>query len=185
MTVSGMSRPPLPPDSADVRAEQVLGPKVAKRLDLFRGGGRYVRAGEGARFLAWLVDFVVFVLGVAVGVVVVAVVDDAQNLDGSVVFLCLLALLFLVPLLYGGLCFRNGRALGGVVTGTQVVRFAGGRRLGGTAPWAMLVRTLLMPLLLVAVVFGALAGGGTAPGSITRVAVDTRATRVLHASGIA
>jgi hypothetical protein len=170
-----------------VRAERVLGPRTTKRLATFRNGVLYVKAVEWAQFLAWLVDFVVIVLGVGVGVVVLAVVDRTADLDNGTLSLALVAILFLVPLLYGGLCYRNGRALGAVLTGTQLVRFADGGRIGGKAPWAMLVRTTLMPLLFVVVIVGALAGGGSPPGggSIARVSVDPRAIRQLRAAGIA
>jgi hypothetical protein len=172
-------------ESANVRAERVLGPRTAKRLATFRDGARYVEARTWAQFLAWLVDFVVIVFGVGVGVVVLAGVDRTADLDNGTLGLALIAILFLVPLLYGGLCYRNGRALGAVLTGTQLVRFADGGRIGGKAPWAMLVRTILVPLLLIVVIVGALAGGGTAPGGSTvRVSVDPRAIRQLRAAGI-
>jgi hypothetical protein len=82
----------------------------------------------------------VFVLGVGVGVVVVAVVDLTADLDDGTILVCLIAVLFLMQLLYGT-CYRNGRALGAVLTGTQLVRVADGGRIGRKAPWAMLVRT--------------------------------------------
>jgi len=176
---------PLPrQDSAKAQAEWVLGPRTAKRLATFGDGVLFVEARAGVQFLAWLVDFVVFVFGVAVGFVVLAGVGQAVNLDDGVMVLILLALLFLVPLLYG-LCYRNGRALGAVLTGTQLVRVADGGRIGGKAPWAMLVRTILMPLLLFVVIAGALAGGGVAPGgSQVRISVDVGATGRLRAAGL-
>ncbi|MBB4912816.1 hypothetical protein [Actinophytocola algeriensis] len=58
-------------ERARAHAEQVLGPQTAKRLAPFRDGVLYVKAGGGARFLAWLVDVVVLVLGMGVGVVIV------------------------------------------------------------------------------------------------------------------
>jgi hypothetical protein len=88
-----------------------------------------------------------------------------------------------VPLLYG-MCYRNGRALGAVLTGTQLVRVADGGRIGRKAPWAMLVR-VLMPLLFIGVIVGALGGAGGPPGgSMVRVSVDARATRQLRDAGI-
>lgn len=185
MTVPGQARPPLPANYPTVLAEQVLGPRTAKRFAWFRNGVLYVKAREGAQFLAWLVDFVVFVLGVGVGILVVAGVDNKADLDNGTLALSLIAVLFLVPLLYG-LCYGNGRALGAVLTGTQLVRLADGGRIGGWAPWAMLVRTLLLPLLVVVVIAGALSGGGTAGGggAGSRVCVDAKATRQLRAAGI-
>ncbi|MFC3452903.1 RDD family protein [Amycolatopsis speibonae] len=164
--------------------EQVLGPRAAKRVASFRDGVSYVEAGAWRQFLAWLIDFVVFVLGVGVGVVVLALVDRSANLDGGLIALSIVAILFAVPSLYG-VCYRNGRALGAVVAGTRLVRMADGGRIGGKAPWAMVIRTVLMPLLLATVVVGALAGGGAAPGgSLVRVSVDVDATGRLRAAGI-
>jgi hypothetical protein len=185
VTVPRPSRPLPPRESTHDRAEQVLGPHIAKRLAKFGDGGLYVKAGGWARFLAWLVDFVVFVLGCGVGVVVVSGVYITADLDDGTLLVCLIAILFLVPLLYGT-CYRNGRALGAVLTGTQLVRAANGGRIGGKAPWAMLVRTILMPLLLIVVIVGALGGAGGPPGggSEVRVSVDVHATRRLRDAGI-
>lgn len=169
-------------ERARARTEQVLGPRTAKRLALFHNGVLYVNAGGWARFMGWLVDVVVSVLGMAVGFVVAAGVALAADLDNGTGALIGIATLFLAPLLYGGLCFRNGRALGGVLAGTQVVRIKDGGRIGGWASWAMLVR-ILFPLLAIGMIAGALGGGGTIPGS-DRVSVDARAIRRLHAVGI-
>jgi hypothetical protein len=169
-------------ERARAHAEHVLGPQAAKRLGAFRNGVLYVKAGRWARFLAWLVDVVVIVLGMAVGVIVAVGVALAANLDNGTGALIGIATLFLAPLLYGGLCFRNGRALGAVLTGTQLVRTKDGGRIGGWASWAMLVR-ILYPLLIIFAIIGALGGGGNAPGS-DRVSVDPRAIRQLHAAGI-
>jgi hypothetical protein len=136
MTVPGPSRPLPTPENANVQAERVFGPAIAKRLDRFGNGALYVKAADGKLFLAWLVDFLVFLLGVAVGVVVLATVDLKVDIDNGTIALCLIAILFLVPLLYGGLCYRNGRALGGVIVGIQLVRLADGGRIDGKAPWA-------------------------------------------------
>jgi hypothetical protein len=182
VTVPGPRRPLPPPESIHARAEQVLGPHTATRLATFGDGGLYVEAGRWARFLAWLVDYVVFVLGVGVGFVVLAVVDLTADLDNGTLLVCLIALQFLVPLLYGT-CYRNGRALGAVLTGTQLVRVADGGRIGRKAPWAMLVR-ILMPLLIIGVLVGVLGGGGNVADPMVRVSVDARATRQLRDAGI-
>lgn len=174
--------------SAEVLAEQVLGPGAAKRLGTFRDGVPYVRAGRWARFFAWLADFVVIVLGVVVLFIVVAVAGRTAELSDGALGVITIAIVFLVPLLYGGLCYRDGRALGAVLTGTRLVRGENGGRLGGRAPWAMLLRmwAFLTPLLFVAVLVGALAGGGTPPSaSAGRVSVDPGAMRQLRAAGIA
>lgn len=169
-------------ERARAQAKQVLGPQTAKRLAMLHNGVLYVNAGGWARFLAWLVDVVVSVLGMGVCFVVVAGVGRGADLDNGTVGVIGIGMLFLAPLLYGGLCFRNGRALGAVLTGTQVVRTKDGGRIGGWASWAMLVR-VLFPLLVIGAIIGALGGGGTAPGS-DRVSVDARDIRRLHAAGI-
>jgi hypothetical protein len=170
-------------ERARAQAEQVLGPQTAKRLAMFHNGVLYVNAGGWARFLAWLVDVVVSVLGMAVGVIVAVGVALAANLDNGTGALIGIATLFLAPLLYGGLCFRNGRALGAVLTGTQLVRTKDGGRIGGWASWAMLVR-VLFPLLAIGAIIGALGGGGPVSGGTDRVSVDPHAIRQLHAVGI-
>ncbi|MGW1343436.1 RDD family protein [Kribbella sp. NPDC002412] len=160
----------------------VLGEQVAKRVEPFGNGDRYVRAGEWARALAWLVDFLMVVLGMGIGVVALAVVDLQADLGNGALTLSMLGLVVGVPLVYG-LFFGNGRALGGVLAGTQVVRLADGGRLGFRAPWAMVVRILLLPLLLVGVLIGSLGGGGgSPPGSFVRGSLDVDATRRLQAS---
>ncbi len=123
-----------------------------------------------------------FVLGVGVGFVVVSGVYVTADLEDGTLLVCLIAMLFLVPLLYGT-CYRNGRALGAVLTGTQLVRIADGSRIGRKAPWAMLVR-IMMPLLFIGNVVGMLSGGGLSDGSTVRVSVDARATRQLRDAGI-
>ncbi len=110
MTVPGPSWPFPRQDSAQVQAEWVPEPRTAKRLATFGDGVHYVEARVWVQFLAWLVDFVVFVfvLGVVVGFVVLVGVGHAANLDNGVIVLILVAILFLVPLLYG-VCYRNSR----------------------------------------------------------------------------
>lgn len=51
--------------SRHVDLVSVLGTQVAKRVEPFGDGRRYVRAGQWAWFLAWLVDFVVVPAGLA------------------------------------------------------------------------------------------------------------------------
>ncbi|TMR14374.1 hypothetical protein ETD86_28885 [Nonomuraea turkmeniaca] len=184
MTVRGSGRPLTRLEIAKEHAERMLGRRTAQRLAVFDNGTLYVRAGEGAQFLAWLVDFVVFVLGVGVAFAVVSYAYVAAGLPDGTLLLLAVSSLFLVPLLYG-LCYGNGRALGAVLTGTQLVRVKDGGRVGTKACWAMLVRTLFMPLLFIVVIVGALGGAGGAPGgSLARTSIDPAATRRLHAAGI-
>jgi hypothetical protein len=150
------------------------------KVERFGDGTAYVRAGDLAMAVTWLVDFVVFVVGVAVGILVLAAVDNAQDLDDGVVALGLLALLFGVPLLYG-LFYTNGRALGAVLTGTRLVRARDGGRIGAKGPWAMLVRTILLPVLFVAIALGEF----VSVGSLARVSIDVARTRRLHADEVA
>ncbi len=157
----------------------VLGAQVAKRVEPFGDGRRYVRAGEWARLLAWVVDFVVVVVGFAIGVVALVMVDQQVALGNGVVAAGVLGLVFGLPLVYG-MFYGNGRALGAVLTGTQLVRLKDGGRVGFWGPWAMFVRLLLLPLLLIGVVFGG--GGASPPGSFLRGSLDVNASRRLWAA---
>jgi hypothetical protein len=166
------------------QVEQVLGPKAALQLARFRDGGRYVRAGECVRFKAWLVDFVVVLVGVGVGALVLAVMNRTADMPNSTVVLLIILMLPLVSFLYGA-WYGDGRALGAVLTDTQLVRAADGGRIGGKGPWVMLVRISLTPLAIVFLMVGALGGAGTpAGGKSIRVGVDVHATRQLRAAGI-
>ncbi|WP_340688113.1 hypothetical protein LCL61_19215 [Amycolatopsis coloradensis] len=163
------------PAIAREQVERVLGPKVAKRLGAFDDGTLYVSAGGWAELLAWLVDFAVYLLGAGAGFVVFAVATRNSAIPDSAALLTLLGLLIGIPVLYG-LFFGGGRVLGAALTGTRLVRIKDGGRIGAAACWAMLVRTLLFPLLLVAMV---LAGSGGV-GSVRRVSIDEEATRRLR-----
>lgn len=180
--LTNRGRPLTPTEVAKQHVEHALGPSVAKRLDTFKDGTFYVRAGGWAGLLSWLVDFVVYLLCAFAGFValVVAMPDAPDN----VAVFTMLGLVFGVPILYG-LCYGNGRALGAVLTGTRLVRVKNGGRIGAWACWAMLVRTVLFPLLLALVAASALAGGfgSGPPGDLTRVSIDDEATRRLHAAG--
>ncbi|WP_328993679.1 RDD family protein [Kribbella sp. NBC_01245] len=155
----------------------VLGPQIAKRVAPLGDGRRYVRAGEWTRLFAWLVDFVVCVFGMGIGFVALALMDPGND----TLLLGLIGLLFGVPLVYG-LFYGNGRVLGAVLTGTQLVRLKDGGRLGFWAPWAMLVRILLLPLVIFGVLVGSFGGGGSPPGTFYRVSLDRDATRWLWAA---
>jgi hypothetical protein len=175
MTVARPARPLTPLEVARHHVEHALGPKVAKRVDTFKDGTFYVTAGGWARSAAWLADFVVFLVVSVVGFGTAAVtVGDAS---GNVAVLALFGALIGAPILYG-LCYGNGRALGAVLTGTRLVRVEDGGRIGAGACWAMVVRTVLFPILVAASVFG-----GAVPGDLTRISIDEDATRRLHAAG--
>jgi hypothetical protein len=141
----------------------------------FGNGEPYVPARWTA-FFAWFIDSIVVLAGLAVGVAALAVLDESQRVPGGVIALCLLALVFVVPMLYG-LCYWNGRALGALLAGTRLVRISDGGRIGGKAPWAMVIRTVLMPLVVIAV----LTGGSSPSVELRRVSIRIAATRRLHA----
>lgn len=147
------------------------------KIETFGDGKPYVAAGDLRNFFAWLIDFVVYLFGFVVGFVILAVVDLNKDLDDSVIAIAALSLLVVVPVLYG-LFYTNGRGLGAVCTGTQLVRHRDGSRLGAKGPWAMLVRTVLLPLLIGAVVIGGVGPGG----SPVRVNIDVARTRELRAT---
>ncbi|MGC4938716.1 hypothetical protein [Kribbella sp. DT2] len=159
-----------------VNPVDVLGPDVAKRVGTLKNGRRYVQAGQLATGMAWLADFLVFVVGLVAGTVVLAsrpTLDDGQRGLGVII------LLVAVPLLYG-VFYGTGRGLGGLLAGTRLVRVKDGGRVGFAGPWAMLVRVLLLPFVIVAVVFGG--GVGSPPGSFRRVSLDVAATNRLWAA---
>lgn len=178
MTVASPGRPPTQMDIAKQHVERALGPKIAKRLDMFEDGTFYVTAGDWARLMSWFVDFVVFVLCAGGGFVAFAVANRHSDVSDNLAALTMLGLLIGVPVLYG-LFFGNGRVLGAVLTGTRLVRVKNGHRIGAAACWAMLVRTVLFPLFLGAMVMS----GTVGPGSVRRVSIDDGATRQLHATG--
>lgn len=176
MTVAGPGRMPTQLDLAREHVGRTFGPKTAKRLDRFGDGTLYVEAGGWARLICWFADFVVFALLAFIGLGVFALAFP--DVPGGVALLIMLALLFGAPMLYG-LLYGNGRALGAVLTGTRLVRVKDGGRIGAAGPWAMLVRTVLFPGMII----GVLSGGGYAPGSPSRTSIDEAATRRLHAAG--
>ncbi|SMD17898.1 RDD family protein [Lentzea albidocapillata] len=157
--------------------EHAFGAQVAKRLDMFEDGTFYVTAGGWARLLSWLVDFVVYLFCAFAGFVAFVLATRDSGVSDSVAALTMLGLLAGTPVLCG-LVFGNGRALGAMLTGTRLVRVKNGRRIGAGACWAMLVRTVLFPLLLIAFTVG-----GTVAGSLSRISIDDGATRRLHAAG--
>lgn len=177
MSASRSSRPLTPLDIAKQHVERAFGQKVAKRLQTFKDGTFYVNPSGWAQLMSWLVDFVVFVFLAVGGFVAIVVATRDSEVSDDVALLTMLGLLVGAPLVYG-LFFGNGRALGAVLTGTQLVRYEDGSRIGAAACWAMLVRTVLFPLLVAAVLTG-----GSVDGSLSRISIDVEATRRLHAAG--
>lgn len=177
MTVIGSGRPPSRLDVFRQHVEHEFGSTIAKRLDTFDDGTFYVTAGGWARLLSWFVDFVVYLFSAFAGFVAVVLATRDSEISDKAAALTILGLLIGVPVLYG-LFFGNGRALGAVLTGTRLVRVKNGHRIGAAAPWAMLVRTVLFPLLIAAMTVG-----GAVDGSLSRVSIDDGATRRLHSAG--
>lgn len=165
--------------NAYVDLVDVLGPQVAKRVEPLGDGRRYVGAGVWATGIAWLVDWAVCLLGLVTGLVAL----DSADLGDGPFALGFFGLVLGVPLAYG-LFYVNGRALGAVLTGTRLVRLKDGGRLGFWAPWVMLTRVLLLPLLIIVFWLQALSGAGTGspPGTTYRASVDVDATRRLWAA---
>lgn len=175
MTAARPQRPPTPIEIAKQHVEHTLGKKIAKRLDTYEDGTFFVSAGDWARLLSWFVDFLVYLLCAVGGFVTLAVAKP--DVSDNVAALAMVGLLIGVPILYG-LFYGNGRALGAVLTGTRLVRIKNGDRIGAAACWAMLVRTLLFPTLLIVLTLSA-----STDGSIRRISIDEAATRQLHAAG--
>lgn len=173
-----MSRPQTPLDIARQHVEHALGPKVAKRLDTFDDMSFYVMPGPWKRLFAWLVDVLFYLVLAGVGFVVFAAVTRNSEVSDNVAALTMIGLLIGTPILYG-LFFGNGRGIGAVLTGTRLVRVKNGSRIGASGAWAMLVRTILFPVLTAALIFD----GSTSVGSLRRVSIDDDATRRLHAAG--
>ncbi|PRY59787.1 hypothetical protein [Glycomyces artemisiae] len=148
---------------------------AAQKIKAFADGTRYVEAGGWAMFFAWLVDFTVYLVLIGAGM---GAVSPLFAMDENLATAVVLTLPVLVPLVYG-LFYTNGRAIGALVTGTRLVRLSDGGRIGAKGPWAMLVRTLLLPLLIIGVV----AGGGYADGTLKRGSIDVARTRRLYADG--
>ncbi|MDX3657982.1 RDD family protein [Streptomyces sp. ID05-26A] len=176
MTGTDFSRP----TRLEVAKEHVghaFGSRIASRLDTFDDGTLYVTAGVLERLLAWLVDFVAYFLIAFTGFVVFVLAFRDSGTSDNVTTLTMLGLLACAPVFYG-LFFGNGRALGAMLTGTRLVRVDNGGRIGAAACWAMIVRTLLFPLLIAAFI-----AAGAAVGSLSRISIDDAATRRLHEAG--
>ncbi|MEU8244154.1 RDD family protein [Actinoplanes missouriensis] len=183
MTVSGTARQTRL-EIAQELATPVLGRRAAKRIAAFETGELYVEAGLIARTLSWFVDFLVFAAGGGAAFVLMAGATASADLSDTTVTLLALALLVIVPMLYG-LWYGNGRALGAILTGTRLVRVRDGGRIGRKACWAMLLRTVLMPLLIIVMIVSMFDGGvPSADGSVVRTSIDRDATERLRALDI-
>lgn len=125
----------------------LLGNDLARRIRTSSTGILHVAARLRRTFLAWFVDFF-FVVAISVGVGA-AVYNSSKAADPAkpAVFTSLITLL-VFPWLYGWF-FRNGRALGGWLAGTRLVRIKDGQRIGWTkAGWAMFIRVFFLPFMI-------------------------------------
>lgn len=160
-------------DMRETVAPAVGGADVAKRLRAFEDGALYIDSTSGAAFTAWLID-AVLVNGTAVALAVLYGTRSTDPYAGAGAGVRAIALLIVLPLCYGW-AYRNGRALGGLLTATRLVRMKDGSRIGlAKAGWAMLIRTLLMPIAFWAALDGL---------SQVRVSIDDPATQRLRAAG--
>lgn len=148
------------------------------RVLTFGDGTPFVPAGGWAALFAWLVDFLAFLVLFAIGAVVFLGIGDAMALADGALVIGLLVLLFVTPLVYG-LWFGAGRCLGGLWTGTRLVRRRDGGRLGARAPWVMIARTILFPFLVAALIVA----GDVIPGTPPHVSIDVRRTRDVQVNG--
>lgn len=154
--------------------QPVLGRGVAGRVKAYKDGTLHVEATLSAAFMAWLID-TVLVNGTAVGLAVLYYVRGIDPNKGAGAFVIAISLFFILPLLYGWF-YGNGRGVGALLTGTRLVRAKDGSRVGlRKAGWAMLIRTLLMPLAFLAAV-----GGDTDGPGVVRVSIDVEATAQLQ-----
>lgn len=151
----------------------VLGESVASRLKMFKNGTLYVEAPLSATFMAWLIDSVL-VNGTAIGLGALYFVSSSvPNKDAGAVVIAF-TLIFVLPLLYGWF-YGDGRGVGALLAGTRLVRMKDGSRVGlRKAGWAMLIRTLLLPLTLLAALSGSSGGHED-----IRVSIDVHANDQL------
>ncbi|MEV0676093.1 hypothetical protein AB0I60_06160 [Actinosynnema sp. NPDC050436] len=170
---------PRPLHLARARASAVLGEGPAARVRAFGDGTLYVEATWGAVFVAWLVDFLL-VTGLAIAAGAAYYTSAPPTADPAVgAGLLTLALLVVLPLLYGWF-YGDGRGLGALLSGTRLVRIKDGSRVGlAKAGWAMLLRTLGF------VVIGLIAlSGDSLDATQVRVSIDVEETARLRAAGL-
>ncbi|NIK62502.1 RDD family protein [Kribbella shirazensis] len=162
-------------DQVREQLKPMLGESVTKRVKAYKDGTLYVESTMSAALGAWLVDSVlVNGTAIALGVLYYAGSTDPNKAAGS--FVIALSLFVVLPLLYGWF-YGNGRGVGALLTDTRLVRARDGSRVGlAKAGWAMLIRTLLIPLALL----GALGGGGSVDAGGVRVSIDVPATARLR-----
>jgi hypothetical protein len=122
------------------------------------GNGRPVVESSGWQSLgAWAVDF--SLVAVLAAVASAAVAASATGTAGQTA-VAAVTVWIVVPWLYG-FCCPNGLSLGSLASGTAVVRFDTGGRLGiWRAGWVMFARMVLFPVVILLVVLAAAGGSG-------------------------
>jgi hypothetical protein len=141
--------------------------KSARKRTKKLGNGQPVVESSGWQSLgAWAVDF--SLVAVFATVASAAVAGSATGTAGQAVAAAI-TVWMAAPWLYG-FCCSNGLSLGSLASGTVVVRFNTGGRLGWwRAGWVMFTRMVLFPVFILIVVLAA--AGGSSPsggGSKTR-----------------
>jgi hypothetical protein len=151
----------------------VLGVSAASRVKAYKDGTLYVETTLSSAFMAWLIDGLL-VNGTAIALGVLYHLRSTDPNKGAGAFMIAITLFVILPLLYGWF-YGNGRGVGAVLTGSRLVRVQDGSRVGlAKAGWAMLIRTLLLPLGFLAAIGGSTGG----PGEV-RVSIDVKATDQL------
>lgn len=174
-------------DQAQQQIEPVLGHRVAKRTRACENGELYVEPGW-AGVGAWLIDAAVIALAATVAAsglyatrTAGDLVDDATRRSAQIEALAAgIGVLIVAPLIYG-LFYASGRALGGWLTGTRLIRLRDSGRIGFPAScWAMFARTLGIGVLVISAL---LAEAGAVDVSFDRVSRSESDTARLRAAG--
>lgn len=155
--------------------DPVLGEDLAARIKTSSTGILHVSATWRRTFLAWFIDFLsVIMASVGVGAAIYNSSDAPEPTKLTVVTSFITVLIS--PWFYGWF-FRNGRALGGWVAGTRLVRIKDGQRIGWTkAGWAMFIRVFFLPFMILTL----LEDFDFHP---VRISIDIQATEQLRQAG--
>lgn len=156
-------------------ATPLLGKNLASRIRMSSTGILYISATLPRAFLSWLVDeFFVLVVSAIVAVTIYSFSRASDPVKPAVFTGIIMLLVF--PWFYGWF-FRNGRALGGWITDTRLVRIKDGQKIGWTkAGWAMSVRVFFLPFLILTL----LESFDFQP---VRTSIDIKATEQLRQAG--
>jgi hypothetical protein len=143
----------------------VLIKSARKRTKNLGNGQPVVESSFWQSVGAWAVDF--SLVAVLAAVASAAVAGSAMGTAGQIVAAAF-TVWIAAPWLYG-FCCPNGLSLGSLASGTVVVRFTTGGRLGWwRAGWVMFTRMVLFPVVIFVVVLAA-AGGSSPSGGGPRI----------------